>query len=234
MLNFDFCSVNDIMQRRKSLRRELSAVDGLRDLRVAVLGGSTTDEFVNFAEILLLASGFRPVFYQSEFGRYYEDAVHDPQSLIDFKPNLAYVHTSCRNVRNFPPLDCTEEQLSGYVDAELDRFKQIWDALEQNLGCQVIQNNFETPPYQILGNMDAVSPAGQSRFLMELNIAFAVEIGKRRGVVLQDVHGLSAQVGVRNPGTCALLQGDCYGTLRSQPEGSRARPRQHLVGRRHR
>jgi len=198
MLNFDFCSVNDIMQRRKSLRRELSAVDGLRDLRVAVLGGSTTDEFVNFAEILLLASGFRPVFYQSEFGRYYEDAVHDPQSLIDFKPNLAYVHTSCRNVRNFPPLDCTEEQLSGYVDAELDRFKQIWDALEQNLGCQVIQNNFETPPYQILGNMDAVSPAGQSRFLMELNIAFAVEIGKRRGVVLQDVHGLSAQVGVRN------------------------------------
>ena len=191
------CSIDEILMKRKSLRRQLQAAEGLQELRIAVLGGSTTDELVNFWELLLLSGGFRPVFHQSEYGRFYEDAVHDPQTLIDFKPQIVYIHTSCRNVRNTPPLNCTEAELPGYVTAELNRYKEIWDSLDSNLGCQVIQNNFETPPYTILGNMDAAAPAGLSRFLMQLNIAFAQEISSRPKVILQDVHGLSARLGTR-------------------------------------
>jgi FkbH-like protein len=197
MTDLDFCSISDVVQRRKSIRRELSAQTGLKELRIAVLGGSTTDELVNLLEILLLSSGFRPTFQQSEYGRFYEDAVHDPQALIDFKPDLVYIHTSCRNVRNLPPLSCTDAELPGYVEAELNRFREIWTALENNLGCQIVQNNFETPPHALLGNMDAVAPGGQSRFLMQLNCAFAQEIAARPRVTMQDVHGLSAQLGMR-------------------------------------
>ena len=75
--------------------------------------------------------------------------------------------------------------------------REIWDSLEHNIGCQVIQNNFEVPPYAILGNMDAVAPGALSRFLMQLNIAFAQETAKRPRVILQDVHGISANMGTR-------------------------------------
>src|ERR1700679_4168570 len=198
MMDLDACSVDEVIQRRRSIRKELAAASGLKDLRIAVLGGSTTDELVNFLEILLLSAGFRPVFYQSEFGRFYEDAVLDPDALIAFKPDIAYVHTSCRNVRNFPPLDSSEEQLAASIEAELSRFRQIWEALETNLGCQIIQNNFETPPYALFGNLDAVSRGGHTRFLMQLNLAFAQEIFNRPKVILQDVHSLAATVGGRN------------------------------------
>ena len=197
MLDLGSCSIDEILMRRRGLRRQLVAAEGLQELRIAVLGGSTTDELVGLFELMLLSTGFRPVFHQSEYGRFYEDAVHDPQSLIDFKPDLVYVHTSCRNVQNAPPLNCTEADLPGYVEAELRRYRDIWDSLEKNVGCQVIQNNFEPPPYAILGNLDAVAPGGLSRFLMELNIAFAKEIGKRPKVLLQDVHGLSARMGLK-------------------------------------
>lgn len=183
--------------QRKALRKNLSTAQNLQEIRIGVLGGSTTNEIVNILELILLFNGFRPTFYESEYGRFYEDAVLDPQSLMAFRPDLVYVHTSYRNIQSLPPLDCTESDLAGYFDSELARFTNIWNALESNLGCQVIQNNFEMPPYAMLGNLDATSPGGLSRFLMQLNIAFAREIASRPRVLLQDVHGISARIGLR-------------------------------------
>ncbi|ADW67220.1 HAD-IIIC family phosphatase [Granulicella tundricola] len=197
MLDFDFCSIDDILRNRKSIRRELSASDGLRELRIAVLGGSTTNEFVNLLEILLLASHFRPVFYQSEYGRFYEDAVYDPQTLIDFKPDLVYIHTSNRNIQNYPPLNCSEEQLAGCVASELERFQEIWSALDANVHCQIVQNNFEVSAYSFLGSLDASSSGGRGRFLSELNVAFAKAIAERSNTILQDIHSISAHVGLK-------------------------------------
>ena len=198
MIDFDFCSIDDIVMKRKSLRRELIASQDLKDLRIAVLGGSTTDEIVNLLELLLLSNGFRPVFRQSEYGRFYEDAVHDYQALKDFGPDLVYLHTSFLNVQHAPPVNCTEEDLHGHVEAEMSRYCQIWDSLEANITCQIIQNNFEAPPYAILGNMDAAANGGMSRFLTELNVAFAREAGRRPRLLLQDVDGISARIGLKH------------------------------------
>jgi FkbH-like protein len=197
MLNLDSASIDDILMQRRSLKRILAAAEGLRKIKIAVLGGSTTDEIVGLWELLLLSAGFRPVFHSSEYGRFYEDAVLDPQSLIDFKPEIVYIHTSCRNIQTAPPLSCTEADFSSFVETELNRYRQIWNAIETNLGCQIIQNNFEAPPYALLGNMDASSPGGLSRFVMQLNAAFAQEAATRPRLLLQDVNGISARLGLR-------------------------------------
>ena len=94
-----------------------------------------------------------------------EEAVHDPGALIEFRPDLVYVHTSCQNVQRFAPLQCSEGEVQTYVDAEVDRYKKIWESLEQNVSCQIIQNNFELPPFAVLGNMDAVAHGGHSNFV---------------------------------------------------------------------
>jgi FkbH-like protein len=197
MLNFTSCSVDDIIMRRRSLRKELLQAEDLQDIRIAVLGESTTNELVNFWDILLLSSGFRPVIYQSDYDRIYEDTVHHSTALVDFRPDLIYLHTSSWNVRNKPPLNCSADEFNSCVEAELARFREIWDSLESSLGCQIIQNNFETPPYAILGNLDAMAYGGLSRFLMQLNVALAEELAKQPAVRLQDVHGISAMLGLR-------------------------------------
>ncbi len=197
MINFDSLSLDDLLMKRKGLRRQLAAQMALRDVRIAVLGGSTTNEVVDFLEIGLLSSGFHPVFYQCEYGRFYEEAVHDPGALIEFHPDIVYVHTSCQNVRGFAPLQCSEEEVQGYVDAEVDRYKKIWASLEQNVSCQIIQNNFELPPFAVLGNMDAVARGGHSNFLMRLNLAFASAVVSNKKVLIQDVQSISARVGLK-------------------------------------
>ena len=194
-MNLDTLSISDLLMRRRSLRRQLSAQTDLRPLRIAVLGGSTTNALVEILELLLLSNGFAPSFYQSEYGRYYEDAVHDPGALIEFRPDIVYVHTSCQNV---PPLapGAGEAHLGQRLDEQMQRFSAIWDALETNLGCQIIQNNFELSPYALLGNMDAV--AGHSRLLMRLNEAVAEQASRRPRLLLQDIHRISANLGLAN------------------------------------
>jgi hypothetical protein len=93
-MNLDEYTVNDLILKRRSLRRQLSSTEGLQPVRIAILGGSTTNEVADLLEIFLFASGFQPVFHESEYGRYYEDAVLDPGDLIAFAPDIVYIHTS--------------------------------------------------------------------------------------------------------------------------------------------
>ncbi len=196
-MHLDNLSPETLILKRRTLRKDLAAQPDLRPIRIAVLGGSTTNALVEILEILLLSTGFRPTFHQSEYGRYYDDAVHDPQPLIDFRPDFVYIHTSCHNIPRIPPA-ATEPHSADLLESQLARFRAIWDSIETRIGCQIIQNNFELPPYQLLGNTDATAPAGQSRFLMRLNEAFAIEASKRPKLLINDVHSLSAREGLSN------------------------------------
>src|SRR5471030_2902221 len=101
-MNIATASADILMRKRKSLARELREKPGLQDVRIAVLGGSTTNEMVDFLELLLLEKRFRPVFYQSEYNRYFEDAVLDAAALVAFHPDITYVFTSTVNLQNHP------------------------------------------------------------------------------------------------------------------------------------
>src|SRR5215510_2068886 len=139
-MRLDSSTSEFLLLKRKSLRRELLAKPGLQDVRIAVLGGTTTNEVVDLIELLLLADGFLPEIYQSDYNRYYEEAVLSPEKLVEFRPNLVYLHTSYLNLRGFPPLGATAADFEAAVAAELARFRAIWSALDDKLGCQVVQN----------------------------------------------------------------------------------------------
>lgn len=189
-------SLDDVLLRRKKMRRELLEQQGLKEIRIAVLGGSTTNEVVDFLEILLLREGYRPVFHQSEYGRFYEDAVLQPEEVAAFKPDLVYLHTNVENLQNAPPVSCSEADFGSFVDAELSRYRAIWESLNTAVGCQIIQNNFELPQVAILGNLDAVSPGGLTRFVREVNQRFAIEAAANPKLTLQDICSISARVGL--------------------------------------
>jgi hypothetical protein len=187
-MNIDQISMDELLLKRKSLRRQLSAAEGLQPVSIAILGGATTNEVADLLEIFLLASGFQPVFHHSEYGRYYEDAVLDPADLIAFDPAIVYLHTSYLDVQAVPPVDCSEQEFHEHVEAEVGRYRQIWESIERSLSAQIIQNNFELPPFAVLGNLDAVSMGGASRFFLALNAEFARAAAGDPRLIIQDIH----------------------------------------------
>ncbi len=84
-----------LLRTNKRLRRQLRETSDGRQLKIAILGGSTTAEIGNLLELFLLAEGFRPDIYQSEYNRYYEDALYGNDELSQFAPDTS---TSTRPV----------------------------------------------------------------------------------------------------------------------------------------
>ncbi len=183
-----------ILRKRAALRAKLAARAALVDVRVALLGGSTTSTLKELLELFLLSSGIRPTFYECEFGKYEEEVLFDDRAICNFAPQIAVVHTTWCNAR-FPPLLASEGEVTSQVASEVARFESIWTKLAQ-LGCTVVQNNFDMPPARSLGNLDASKPFGRAAFLRRVNVEMARATERFPRLVINDIDRLSAQVGL--------------------------------------
>jgi FkbH-like protein len=193
-MSIDGLAVEHLLQKRKAIRRELQEF-ARQPVRIAVLGGVTTNEVVDLLELVLMAGGFLPTFYQSEFNRYYEEAVLEREAIRVFQPDILLVYTHWMNVRQLPALDASEADFDGALAAEMERYRAIWDSIHGGVGCQVIQNNFENPPVRILGSLDSVADGGATRFIRELNREFARASLNNPKLVIHDLNALAGEVG---------------------------------------
>ena len=129
-----------VRMKKRSIKRELLAENTQRiPKKIAVLGGSTTAEIIDVLELFLLNAGIEPSFYESEYGQFYEDAVFPNEKLTAFAPDLIYVHTSCRNVKNLPTAGDDEATVEEKLSDEMQRFQTVWDSLREKYHCPVIQ-----------------------------------------------------------------------------------------------
>ena len=88
-----------LLKKKKSIKRQLLSDGSTRiKKKIAVLGGSTTNDIVNMLELFLLNYGIEPSFYESEYNRYWQDAVFGNEELDSFAPDLIFIHTSNRNI----------------------------------------------------------------------------------------------------------------------------------------
>ena len=146
-----------ILKKKRGIRRELLAQKRDRvKKKIAVLGGSTVSEVIDILELFLLDAGIEPLFYQSEYGRYYEEAVFPNEKLKEFQPDLIYVHTSLRNLQNEPVIADDMAGIDAKISEEMHKFTSVWDHLWETYHCPIIQNNMELPANRLLGNQDGV------------------------------------------------------------------------------
>ena len=184
-----------ILRKRKSIYKELSLKEYTKKVKIAVLGGSTTNEIVNVIEVFLLNKGIQPQFYQSEYNKFYEDAVFGNEELHEFNPDIVYIHTTNVNILTYPSYGASVEDVNSLIDSELAKFKDIWSALEK-FNCPIIQNNFDLPINRSLGNLDSYDIHGKTYFLTMLNIGFAKAAQQNNSLFINDINYLSASIGL--------------------------------------
>ncbi|MDO4566050.1 MAG: hypothetical protein Q4B42_01845 [Oscillospiraceae bacterium] len=144
-----------LLRKKAAVKKELlnKGSDWI-EKKIAVLGGSTTNEVTAQLELFLLYNGIKPEFYQSEYGQYWQDSVFGTPQLDEFSPDAVYIHTSWRNITRFPQPDSTPKAAEQMLHEEFERLQSMWQALEERYQCLIIQNNFDRPNYRLLGNRD--------------------------------------------------------------------------------
>ena len=186
-----------LLQKKRSLRRELLQRQGLVEKKVAILSGSTIGEIKNMLELFLLNEGIKPEFYVGGYGLFYENLVFDDGSLAAFAPDFLYIHTSRKNIKEMPLPSDSDEAVQVKLDAEWARFEAAFEAAKK-LGCSVIVNNFDLPTHRLMGNRDAVDPRGGIHFINELNARIATYVAKNEGFYLNDLAYLACRFGLDN------------------------------------
>ena len=187
-----------IMKKRKSLKRALLS-DGTTRLKkkIAVLGGSTTNDIIAITELFLLDAGIEPEFYQSEYAQYWQDAMFPSEELAGFAPDIVFIHTTNRNITEYPQMTDSPETVKAMLDKEFDRFKQMWQALQSRFNCPIIQNNFELPLFRLLGNKDCSDYRGRSNFINRLNSMFYEYSQNNGSFYINDINYISAGYGLK-------------------------------------
>ena len=186
-----------IIKKKKSIKRALLEQKvNFIDKKVAVLGGSTTHDIIMILELFLLDQGIRPQFYECEYAQYWEDVMFDNPELVEFAPDIIYIHTSNRNIRQYPQLAMGEADVDALLDADYDHFLKLWGKIENTYHCPVIQNNFEYPFYRLLGNADATDIHGRVSYINRLNERFAAYAREHKDFYIQDINYLSACYGL--------------------------------------
>ena len=115
-LEYPFDSELILKKSKKMKKLLLSGGSGRIKKNIAVLGGSTTHDIVRILELFLLNHGIEPVFYESEFGQYWEDAVFGNEALTAFSPDIIYFHTSNRNITFWPEMGCSARDAGKLLD----------------------------------------------------------------------------------------------------------------------
>ncbi len=187
-----------IIKKRKSIKKALLA-DGSKRIKkkVAVFGGSTTNDIVVYLELFLLDQGIEAEFYQSEYAQYWQDAMFPSQELLDFAPDIVFIHTTNRNIINYPHTSDSREQVQELLDTEYAKFEQMWSKISETYHCPIIQNNFEMPFYRLMGNKDCSDYRGRMNYLTRLNAKFYDYAEGHEGFYINDINYISASFGLK-------------------------------------
>ena len=186
-----------LLRKKRRLRRELLAQNPHPlHKKIAILGGSTTNEVADQLGLFLLQYGIEAEFYQSEYAQYWQDAMFGTPELDAFEPDVIYDHTTWSNLTRLTATTDAPAQIDAMLEEQYAHFEAMWQALERKFACPIIQNNFDRPNYRLMGNRDIWDVHGRSNFISRLNQKFYAYAASHEHFYINDIDYLSADYGL--------------------------------------
>lgn len=164
-------------------------------MKLAILGGYTTHQLRDLVELFLFTAGVSAQIYEADYGVFRQEILDLSSRLYRFEPNTIFLATNWRNLGRVPSLSDSPETVTGLLQAEYGEWALLWQTAHDQLGSQILQNNFDMPPWRSLDNYEMRHPAALANFIAEVNRVLAARAPSY--VTIHDVESLAANVGRR-------------------------------------
>lgn len=166
---------------------------GVEPAKLAILGSFTTEQLSALIQLFLFALGIEVEIYESDYDVYHQEIADSTSGLHAFGPEIVFLATNRRSIGHQPGFDDSRARVRELVEAEVNRWAGLWHTAHHRLQCQIIQNNFDLPPWRILNNIETRHHAGLARFISQVNRE--LEDCAPPFVTIHDVDYLSASAG---------------------------------------
>jgi FkbH-like protein len=194
--DLDFTAANSALRQLKKLRK--NGARSASTARIAVLGNTTMSQLGGFIELFLFAQNIDAEIYEAPYGVMRQEILDPGSELYSFRPQFIFLAPTRRDLGALPPGNSSADALDAAVSDAANEWVGLWQVLHERLSCQIIQNNFDTPPWQVFGNLEMSWASAPGAYIDRVNrtlLALAPS-----WVSIHDVDRLASMIGRLNWG----------------------------------
>lgn len=166
-----------------------------RVLRIALLGGYTTQPIKELLLPLALAEGRWAEVYEATYNTFETEPLDPASPLYAFHPELVLLATGSLNLPELPSPGADEPAIAALTDRVLSGCQQRWQSIADRTGARIIQHNFDVPATLPLGRLEGRYPWSATNFIHRLNARLWQHDG--REVRVLDTHQMASDCGRR-------------------------------------
>ena len=155
----------------RHLQRLRAEVPAAKVIKLALVSSFTATQLKPLVELFLFAGGIRADIYVPDYGLMRQEVLDPHSQLFAERPATVILATSWRDLVHRPSPGQKRDATDRMVTAEVGQWSAMWETIHGRLGGQVIQNNFDAPPWRALDNLETRDPAGLGYFIARVNIA---------------------------------------------------------------
>jgi FkbH-like protein len=134
-----------------------------------------------------LARGIDLLLYEGDYGQYEQDLRNPDSGLYGFGPDMILVAVHHRALQ----LPAFSEAPDEEIEAELQRWRGLWQVARERANAEVIQFNFVPPPDVALGHLATRLAGSRHAMILALN----ARLGQQREALIVDCDRLASGVG---------------------------------------
>jgi FkbH-like protein len=166
----------------------------LTKVKLALLGTSTLDHFIEILGFWLERQGFELECFRSDYNTIDQTILDEKNGLYAWRPEIVWFFTGYRDVRFEAKPGEARDSLCAAVRDAVDEYKRRWQTVLGRLPCMIVQNNSDLLPYRVLGNYEGSAAWGHVSFLRQFNVELTKAIIP--GTVIFDLEYCCAQCGL--------------------------------------
>lgn len=181
---------------RRKISNQSSPPEFSKIVKIALLGGATTEMFEAPLELAVESIGLGCRFFRAEYNTYVQEMMDPKSATVDFTPDVAIVMTNPFNMPQWPTSGDSLEQVNSLVAKMVDHWIGLCSSLHQHSQCEIILNNFHMLAVSPMGNMASKVPWDKNMFLKRVNLG----LGERaqKFVHIHDVETMAGRHGIDN------------------------------------
>ena len=180
----------------KRFNKLLPQTQGLRPVRIAVMGNGTLNLLASALRLWLGLEGYAAEIYLCSYGAWRQEILDPGSAFYLFQPDVVWILSTERDLdfRQIDPGADSATCRSAVTDAAED-CRSFWNHVQSRCPARIVQCNFEDPPLRVFGHYEATVPWSRTSLIRDLNQTLG-DLARQQQVTIFDLHYVAASFGL--------------------------------------
>lgn len=165
----DYSTYLSLCRLRGKINTDATVPAKAADLKIAILGGSTTDFLEQPLQLELETLGLGCHLYRSSYNSFAPEMLDANSDTVGFDPDLAVLLVNPFNIAKWPRPGDSPETVLSIADSVTDHWLGLCYTLHTNTNCEIIISNLHTLPTRTTGNLDCMLDWETNNFIHRIN-----------------------------------------------------------------